>query len=468
MKLKGVCELKRPKARTLPIISVALLAASWLSHAQVIPGQYIAVLKRGTQNSQAVAETLGRQHGLGVGAVYGHAIQGFAFRGSPKAAAALTKHAQIAYVEPDQLCWPSAEGPPQVLPTGVDRVDVDAILIDDVPLINGIDDVVDADVAIIDSGIDIDHPDLRVVGGKHFYWGSRPWKMRSDDDYDDVWFHGTFVAGIAGAIDNEVGVVGVAPGVRLWAVRVFEEPWSSTPKSVVIAALDWVTANSDIFEVANLSLGGGYSQAENDAVRRAVEAGIVVTVAAGNSSADAADYSPASEPTALTVSAMEDINGLPGGGVGSAGSGDDNFAYFSNFGEIVDVCAPGCVMVSTFPDGEYGRFGSGTSWAAPHVAGAAALYIAAFGMDKSFDGVFEVSHAIKTLGWQLGELEYILEGDPDEFPEPLLNVARLMTELPPPLGMMHVADLHGESISLRRKWTATVTVFVHDSDDLRW
>ncbi len=189
-----------------------------------------------------------------------------------------------------------------------------------------------------------------------------------------------------------------------------------------------------------MSLGGGFSQAINDAVEGAAAAGVVFVVAAGNSAWDAANCSPASEPTALTVSALDDNDGLPGGlgGITEEYDFDDSLAWFSNYGEVVDLCAPGVAIYSTFlmSAGGYATM-SGTSMASPHVAGAAALYIARYGLEKTAAGVETVGTAIRDSGWHVGHyahfcdlLCYLRVLDP--YREPLLNVAELVYWGEPP------------------------------------
>lgn len=410
------------------MIGALALGLSSACFAQVIPGRYIAVFKDDVQNPAVAAQALASQHGVGVSHVYEHALKGFAFRGAPQAAEALARRPGIAYVEQDQIAY--AWG--QVLPTGIDRADVDEIL----GLTDGFEDSpgLEVDIAIIDTGLDSDHTDLNVVGGIHFYTDSTG-KVLSDGFAEDDNGHGTHVGGTAAARDDGYGVVGAAPGARLTAVKVLGADGSGS-YSAIIAGLNWAAANNDI-EVANMSLGGGYLQAMNDAVKGAVAKGLVVVVAAGNDGRDAQNYSPASEPTAITVSALADSDGLPGG-IGPSFysfrrlyAKDDTMAPFSNYGALVDICAPGVLILSTIPGGGYSDAYSGTSMAAPHVAGAAALYIAKKGLAKSASNVELVANALKASGWKAGEPEYILGGDKDTYREPLLNVARLLANQPP-------------------------------------
>jgi subtilisin family serine protease len=254
------------------------------------------------------------------------------------------------------------------LPTGINRVDADQ---NSTAKIDGRDERVDVDVAVLDTGIG-PHPDLNVVGGISCIEGNTSF---ADDNG-----HGTHVAGTIGAFDDGVGVVGVAPGARLWSVKVLDSDkhgwWSD-----VICGLNWVAANSDKIDVVNMSLGWYGDDgpcagtALHEAVCRVVDAGIPVVVAAGNDSQDAAGIVPAAYDEVITVSALADSDGRPGGnGPATTRGPDDSLASFSNFGADVDIAAPGVDILSTVPGG-YAR-GYGTSVASPHVAGAAALFLA--------------------------------------------------------------------------------------------
>jgi subtilisin len=259
----------------------------------------------------------------------------------------------------------------QTLPTGINRIDGE---LSTTVSGNGSGSV-NVDVAAIDTGIDIDHPDLNVVGGMNCSTG------RSFDDSNG---HGSHVAGTIAAKDDAQGVVGVAPGARLHAVRVLNPPGSGSFSSV-ICGIDWVTASASVIEVASMSLGGTGSEPSgggcntgdplHDAVCNSVAAGVTYAVAAGNESDDAANHVPAAYDEVITVSALADFDGLPGrlGSPTCRGDVDDTFANFSNFGADVDLIAPGVCILSTYKRGGYATI-SGTSMAAPHFAGAAALY----------------------------------------------------------------------------------------------
>ena len=277
--------------------------------------------------------------------------------------------------------------------------------------------VVDVDVAIIDTGIDDTHPDLTVAGGVNCNSGP-------SFKYQDGHGHGTHVAGTVAAKDNDFGVVGVAPGARLWAVRVLNNGGSGF-RSQVICGIDWVAGQPHI-EVANMSLGGGGSDdgqscaATTDAYKQAicglVGAGVTLAVAAGNGSDDAANHVPAAYDMVITVSALADFDGTAGG-LGEAtcrSDEDDTFANFSNYGADVDIIAPGVCILSTWPGNAYYTI-SGTSMATPHVAGAAALYLAA--------NSNATPAQVRTALIAAGNSGWITSTDPDSTHEPLLSVA---------------------------------------------
>ncbi len=324
---------------------------------QVIPGQYIVVLYDDVADPAAVANEMALAHGLGLGHVYGHALKGFSATFPAGAVAALSRDPRVDYIEADQVVHAFA----QDIPTGIERIfAVGNGSID----IDGVDDWrVDVDVAVIDTGIDLDHPDLNVVGAVSYAGGAG----------DDGNGHGTHVAGTIGALDNGIGVVGVAPGARLWAVKVLNNGGSGSYADV-IAGINYVTANAATIEVANMSLGGGHSNSVCQAVANSVAAGVVHVVAAGNSDSNVTGHSPADCAAVITVSALADFDGAPLG-LGSPtcrSDQDDTLANFSNWGNKVEVTAPGVCIRSTWKGGGY-RTISGTSMASPHVAGAAAL-----------------------------------------------------------------------------------------------
>ncbi len=228
------------------------------------------------------------------------------------------------------------------------------------------------------------------------------------------------MAGTIGALDNGIGVVGVAPGARIYPVKVLSSSGSGY-SSQIIAGIDWVTANANIFEVANMSLGGsGFSQAEYDAIQGAVNAGVAFAVAAGNDDADADGYSPGGFDNVLSVSALADFDGIPGGlGASTCRTDqDDTLADFSNWGPEIDIAAPGVCIYSTYPieQGSYGTI-SGTSMASPHAAGALALLASASNPNNATD-VYALYNQVKATG------NYNWTDDSgDGIQEPLLDVS---------------------------------------------
>lgn len=191
--------------------------------------------------------------------------------------------------------------------------------------------------------------------------------------------HGTHVAGTIGGLTH-----GVAKKTSLYAVKVLGNDGSGTTSGIVkgmeFVAEDSATRECPNGSVANMSLGGGFSQALNDAAAAMVEAGVFVAVAAGNEAANAGQSSPASEPSVCTVGATDE---------------QDNLADFSNFGKVVDVLAPGVNIVSTVPNGGTESM-DGTSMASPHVAGLGAYLLAS---GQKADGLcdFIASSGIKGI-----------------------------------------------------------------------
>jgi hypothetical protein len=232
---------------------------------------------------------------------------------------------------------------------------------------------VDVDIAILDTGVSLTHPDLNVYRNASFVDGV----TSGNDDQG----HGSHVAGIAAAEDNSVGVVGVAPGARIWAMKICDK-FGECKISDQIKGLEYATQHADEIDVLNISIENPNSPALNNAIREAVNAGITVIVAAGNNGSNAASSSPANSPDVLSVSAIGDSDGQCGSeGPDLQNSGrtldDDSFAFFSNYGPNVKLAAPGVNVFSTYNGTSY-SIDSGTSMAAPHVTGAAALYKAQF------------------------------------------------------------------------------------------
>lgn len=324
-----------------------------------LDGRYIVVLKDDPSvDPQAEADNA-KSQGAEILSVYKHAIKGFAITvPNEQALESIKKNPQVSYVEQDQIVQAFA----QTVPTGIKRMDADLS-----STISG-DGVgsVSVDIAVIDTGIDLTHPDLRVWNQVTYVW----FTTNANDDNG----HGTHVAGTAAAYDNSAGVVGVAPGARLWAVKALDYAGSGY-LSWIISGIDYVTAHASEIEVANMSLGfQGSTSAGDQAINNSVAAGVTYVVAAGNSSMDASSFWPAKNPNVITVSAVADGDGRCGGlGFNTSYGADDTFASFSNYGSVVDIAAPGVQIWSTYLNGGYNTL-SGTSMASPHVSGAAALY----------------------------------------------------------------------------------------------
>ena len=340
----------------LAMAGLPLIALTQPASAQVagdkIAGSYICVFEKGAVprgNEQAEADRAVRAGGGQLRRVYGSAIQGFHVE-LPEQAVGRLKAAnpKIAYCEQDQVVTappvrgsaPSGGGgttqPAQATPWGITRV-------------NGGAAGVFATAWVIDSGIELTHPDLNVDAARSRSFLPRAYSANDENG------HGTHVAGTIAAINNGIGVIGVAPGAQVVAVRVLDRRGSGS-NSGVIAGVDYVARNGRAGDVANMSLGGGVSQALDDAVVAATAGGVRFTLAAGNDASNANDTSPAraNGSHVFTVSAF------------AAG---DKWASFSNFGNPpIDAAEPGVGVRSTWLDGGYNTI-SGTSMAAPHLAG---------------------------------------------------------------------------------------------------
>jgi len=271
-------------------------------------------------------------------------------------------------------------------------------------------------VAVIDTGIGV-HSDLNVVGSHNCNTGT-------DTDVDG---HGTMVSGSLAAIDDmRDSIVGVAPGARLWSLKVFDDQ-GNAEFSNVLCAVDWVTAHAKTIDVANMSLGDvgaddgncGYINGDilHQAICRSVAAGVTYVAAAGNESEDASRIIPASYDEVITVSSFADYNGTKKKNDGTNNCGapvpDEAFSEFSNFGADIDIAAPGECDTTDYPNQMF-AFGSGTSSAAPHVSGAAALL-------KAGHPAWTPAQVKAAI---VGNEEHSsLPGDPDHFNEGIVNVA---------------------------------------------
>ena len=388
-------------SRALLISLFASFALTSAAHAQFDFAQerYIVVLKDGAESTDKIAADIRAKTNGQIGHVYRKVLRGFAVSLSPNAVEQMRLDPRVAYIERDLPMSINA----QTVPTGIKRSFAAS---NPNLMINGVDDFrVDVDIAVLDTGIDRQHPDLNVVGGIDctYYTGwffNRTYYCEASADGDDDHYHGTHVAGTIAAIDNNTGVVGVAPGARLWAVKVLDSQGSGYT-SGIIAGIDWVVERGDI-EVINMSLGGsGQSTAYRNAIDAAVDEGVVIVVSAGNDDINANNYSPAFVPSAITVSALADFDGVPGGNGSPTchNDQDDTLASFSNWGPAIDIAAPGVCILSTFPleEGGLGTL-SGTSMAAPHVAGAAGLLASGDNKPHNAADVMAIRNTLVSFG----------------------------------------------------------------------
>lgn len=270
---------------------------------------------------------------------------GVVVRGNLNAIEALSKDLGIRHIEVDQevMALAKPEKPPVTQPGQTVEWGINTVKATEVW--NSYDGS-GVKVAIIDTGIDTSHPDLAVQGGVNY--------VKRAKGYQDDNGHGTHVAGIVGALNNDLGVVGVAPNVDLFAVKVLDSRGSGY-LSDVIRGIDWSVMNG--MDVINMSLGANSgSIALEDALIKAENAGIISVAAAGND-ASAIDF-PGAYSSTIAVGAIDS---------------QYNLATFSSVGSELDVVAPGVSILSTYKDGTY-KVLNGTSMATPHVAGLAALF----------------------------------------------------------------------------------------------
>ncbi len=350
------------------------------SSTQLIDGQYIVVMKKGAVNGRIdlsgdYAERTAKMKSAvlsmfsnarlseeAIANVYSSTVFGFSARLDAGTLARLQKDPNVEYIEQDRMI--SLGRPPHAgggggstaaeeKPYGITRVG------------GGATYTGNSVAWVIDTGIDLDHEDLNVDASRGFNAFT---SGRDGKSLDDGNGHGSHVAGTIAAIDNEIGVIGVAAGATVIPVKVLDSQGSGS-YSGVIAGVDYVGANGNAGDVANMSLGGPVSKAVDDAVLAASKSGVLFSLAAGNESDDANNHSPArvNGTNIVTISAM-DVN--------------DDFAYFSNWSNPpVDYCAPGVSIKSTWKDGGYNTI-SGTSMASPHAAG----ILLATGGNKATDG----------------------------------------------------------------------------------
>ncbi|OGK40908.1 hypothetical protein A3A74_01620, partial [Candidatus Roizmanbacteria bacterium RIFCSPLOWO2_01_FULL_35_13] len=355
---------------------------------KIIPDQYIVVYKDSVSNPDSVTDELEKLHSLKSKFRFSKVLKGYTAVFTPEKLEKVKTDPRVAFVTedkeitmaqwwrrkktptPTQTSTPTRTPTPfksptpttvksptptpttvittQTIPSGVSRIGLT------------INEGASVGVAILDTGIDLDHPDLagNIIANKSCISG----KSTGEDDQG----HGTHVAGTVAALNNSIGVLGVAPQAKLIAVKVLNSQGSGSYSSL-ICGIDWITTNAKNYniKVANMSLGGGGSSDDNcgntngDALHLAIcksrDAGITYIAAAGNNGNNASSTVPAAyNDSVITISALGDSDGQPGGlGPNTWDGKDDTFAGFSNFGNVVDLGAPGIDILSTKRGGGY-------------------------------------------------------------------------------------------------------------------
>lgn len=343
-----------PLAPVSPEQLAAPIAPVYSKLGSGIDGDYIVVFKDAVAQPLSKADEKLLRHGAKAKFKYDKVLKGFAATLSPGAVALLQTDPDVAYIEQDGVveAWTTQNG----ATWGIDRIDQRNRPLSGTYTYTSTGAGVTA--YIIDTGIQTSHSQF---GGRAAVSYDAVGDGRNGQDCNG---HGTHVAGTVGS-----ATYGVAKGVALRAVRVLNCSGSGT-NSGVIAGMNWVASNHAARAVANMSLGGGYSASTNTAANNLASSGVFLAVAAGNSSANACNYSPSSAANTTTV---------------AASTSTDARASYSNYGGCVDLYAPGSSITSTWINSGTNTI-SGTSMATPHVVGVAALYKATFG-DASYSTI---------------------------------------------------------------------------------
>lgn len=369
--------MRKRTASLLALLSAALPVAAADAAAPEKRG-YVVTLKQAVGDSGAAVEALRRQGGFETRFRYARALKGFAADLDAGQLKKLRKDPRVEHVAPDVAfsageLVPTAAG--ETTPLGIRRIGAATS--------DGSREASRVNVAVLDTGIDLRDRDLDAVDGVNCV---KPQKAAQDDNG-----HGTNVAGVIAARNQGQGYIGVAPGTRLYSVKVLDAGASGS-LSQVLCGIEWITVNARALDirVANMSIGalgrddGNCGASDGDpqhqAICRSVAEGVTYVAAAGNAGENFASTVPAAYPEVLTVTAMTDTDGEPGAdGEASCADGeaDDSFAAYSNFGSLREaashtVAAPGTCVTSTGLRGDSSTY-VGTSQAAPHVAGTVAL-----------------------------------------------------------------------------------------------
>jgi subtilisin family serine protease len=348
------CDANDPAALADDAQSAPPAADATAAPDDAIPGHYVVVLSERPADDarradlDAVVRDLSARTDAEVGYTYAAALTGFAARLGPAALAALEADPRVSYVVPDRMAHVDGPGTQSPATWGIDRINQRNLPLNNTYSWQASGEEVT--IYIIDTGVRITHNEFggRASYGYDFY--------DNDPIADDCWGHGTHVAGTAAG-----ATYGVAKDAEVVALRVFG-CFGSSPWSIVIAAVDWVTANHVSPSVVNMSLSGSTYAPMDAAVVNMINAGVQASVAAGNSfNANACSFSPAGVAAAITVGAT---------------TSTDARASFSNSGPCIDLFAPGQAILSAwYTSNTATALSDGTSMAAPHVAGVAAMYL---------------------------------------------------------------------------------------------
>jgi subtilisin len=446
------------------LLSVSIAAAALLfvlpagatakREPQVRSGEYIVVYRSSVKSVNQETDKREKREGFKARFRYGHALKGFAAQLSDRQVEKLRSDPDVDFVAPARTVSASDSIPLRQgdsAPTGVRRIEAATQ--------SAVRGPSTAKVAVIDTGIQLNHPDLNAVSGKNCVDTVAPIDPPNDNNG-----HGTHVAGTIAAQNDGSGVVGVAPGTKVYAVKVLGSNGSGSDPQV-ICGIDWVTATltdsdpTNDIRVANMSLGGTGPKIESCAtthdtlhlaVCNSTAAGVTHVVAAGNNGWDFDSEqflpdTPAAYPEVLTVTAIADSDGKPGGAGGPPAcrpsEQDDVVADFSNFastpaGEAHTVAGPGVCIRSTWLSGGYNTI-SGTSMASPHLAGAVALCLGEGGASGPCTGLSPAQIIQKMRGDARSHTEaqpgYGFSGDPVNDPVPGEYFGHLAWAGPPPV-----------------------------------
>jgi subtilisin family serine protease len=410
-----------------PFLALLLALVAWAPGSPASDeARYIVVFHDSVDDPDALARAQTERSGGSLGFVYGAALKGYSARLPAGAAEALRRDPRVKAVRLDnKIVVPAA----QTVPTGIKRTFAwgnSALQIDEKT-----NKLVNADVAVIDTGVDNMHVDVKVT--ERTYCNESGGKVTcANGTGTDSDGHGTHVAGTIAATDNTEGVVGIAPGARIWSVKVLDP---TATESELVAGVNWVTERASEIEVANMSIGCESLPCSlptmGEAISKSVAKGVVYVVAAGNNAGNAEKSTFGTNPDVITVSAIADYDGKLGAEASTLWSPsctkekvkekenlygvDDRNATFSNYGKDIEIAAPGVCIYSTVLAG-FSHL-SGTSMASPHVAGAAAIRASISNPNSKAD-----VEAIRATLVNAGNFNWT-DTSPDGEKEPLLDVS---------------------------------------------